>query len=218
MEDLTGHRFGRLTVLGLGEPVRYRADHPTKPGQIKRWKWRCRCDCGKEVSVDASNLKHCTFSCGCHRRESCGNLFRTHGDSGTPEYRIWCGMHKRCYNPNWKQYADYGGRGIKVCDRWRKSYANFLADIGRRPSPNHSLDRIDHDGDYSPENCRWATAVEQARNRRMARMLTYGGETMCLSAWAERYSLRAQTLGRRLRAGWDAERALTTPVEQQLSA
>jgi hypothetical protein len=127
-------------------------------------------------------------------------------------------MHKRCYNPNWKQYADYGGRGIKVCDRWRKSYANFLADIGRRPSPNHSLDRIDHDGDYSPENCRWATAVEQARNRRMARMLTYGGETMCLSAWAERYSLRAQTLGRRLRAGWDAERALTTPVEQQLSA
>ena len=131
----------------------------------------------------------------------------------TPEYRCWQSIRDRCYNPNNRDYAMYGGRGIAVCKRWRESSAAFLADMGPKPSPEHSIDRIDNDGDYSPENCRWATPAEQARNRKSSRLLTHNGETMTVAEWAERLAIKPGTLSMRLSYGWSVEKAVTTPVK-----
>ncbi len=128
-----------------------------------------------------------------------------------PEYRTWMAMRRRCHSPNDTYYADYGGRGITVCERWN-SFANFLADIGPKPSPKHTIDRIDNDGNYEPGNCRWATPAEQARNTRKNRILAYGGMTMCVSEWAERLSIRPNLIHDRLKLGWTTEAALTTPT------
>jgi hypothetical protein len=141
----------------------------------------------------------------------------THGNAFkgkvTKEYSAWVGMHGRCFNPKNHKYADYGGRGITVCDRWRYSFENFLADMGRKPSLKHSLGRIDNDGNYEPGNCRWETIAQQTRNRRSNRLLTIHGETLCLTDWAKRYGLPPRTVLARVRDyGWTIERALTTPL------
>jgi hypothetical protein len=119
-------------------------------------------------------------------------------------------MIKRCTNPNFKRYQDYGGRGIKVCDRWM-DFANFYADMGDAP-PGMSIDRIDNDGDYTPENCRWATTKQQCNNKRNNRILTLNGVSLTATQWCERIGLSQQTLASRLRAGWPVERALTEPA------
>jgi hypothetical protein len=129
-----------------------------------------------------------------------------------PLYSIWCGMKNRCYNRNEPTYPYYGGRGITVCEDWRLSFAFFWADMGPRPSPRHSLDRIDNDGPYSPDNCRWATRSEQSGNRRNNITLTHNGETTFAKEWARRVGLSYETLLHRLDRGWSAERALTTPA------
>lgn len=163
---LSGKRFSRWTVL---------AYHHTTSGRAY---WLCCCDCGTERTVYGMSLtRGVTQSCGCWRREvsvglgkmrkgSTGNrgATRTHGEAiaRTAEYRTWLSMHERCRN---KDRADYGGRGITVCERW-SSYDNFLTDMGRRPSPSLSLDRIDNDQGYGPDNCRWATKLQQQQNRR----------------------------------------------------
>lgn len=131
--------------------------------------------------------------------------------TATPEYRAWVAMRHRCYVKTTRDYANYGGRGITVCERWRESYDNFLADMGCKPSPRHSIDRIDNFGPYSPENCRWATQSEQNRNRRSCRLLEFQGRTQTLVAWVEEYGLTRQTVSYRLRRGWSLGRALTTP-------
>ena len=131
--------------------------------------------------------------------------------SHTPEYEIWQGMRKRCTNPNTRAYKYYGGRGIKVCERWMDSFESFFADMGKRPSPTHSIDRIDNDKDYSPDNCRWATKTEQSRNQRRNHLLTLGGETLTLAEWAERHQQKYSVVLFRLAHGWDAWKALTTP-------
>jgi hypothetical protein len=153
MINITGQRFGRLLVLSFAE-IRQRKAH-----------WLCRCDCGNERTFSGKHLRtgH-TTSCGCYKRANASK----HAESQrpwTPEYRAWCDLRSRCNNPKVKQYDDYGGRGISVCERW-DDYANFLADMGRRPSPAHSIDRRDNDGNYEPSNCRWATKEEQMQNRR----------------------------------------------------
>jgi hypothetical protein len=155
---IPGDRFGRLTVISLA------------PKRLRHTEWHCRCDCGEMKTTRASTLRAGrTRSCGCLGREELrtrrGNL--RHGQRWTIEYRIWSGMKSRCYNPKNKSYANYGGRGIRVCDRWLNSFEDFLADVGRRPSPAHSIDRYpDNDGDYRPGNVRWATAAQQAANKR----------------------------------------------------
>ena len=176
-------------------------------------RWLCRCDCGNEVSVATGSLR-CgeTQSCGCLRREITGQRTRTHGlsrKSGT--YAVWVGMRDRCFCVTDTSYHRYGGRGITVCERW-SSFENFLADMGERP-PGMTIDRIDNNGPYSPENCRWATNLEQSRNKRTSILITVGSETLCLSEWADRTGIDYWTLHGRIRRGWDPVRVVTTPKE-----
>lgn len=160
--NMTGQRFGRLTILGE-DPVRHN-------GKLC---WLCKCDCGEMMSANGTLLRNGTVkSCGCLRREmgvERGKTSRKHGEGAnqreTPEYRAWTNMKSRCQNPNHVQFPDYGGRGIRVCERWQ-TFENFLADVGRRPSKFHSIDRINNDGGYEPGNVRWATWEEQNSNQR----------------------------------------------------
>jgi hypothetical protein len=131
------------------------------------------------------------------------------------EYFAWAAMKARCYNPSHPGYARYGERGIRICDRWLESFDNFLADMGPRLSPEHSIDRIDNDGDYAPENCRWATRREQACNRSSNVRLEYAGESMVLKDWAARTGLHPMCISLRLHRGWPVERALTTPSQRR---
>ena len=135
------------------------------------------------------------------------------GRSHRPEYSNWSAMKARCLNPNHKNFKQYKGRGIKVCERWRNSFDNFYADMGPKPSPKHSIERRDNDGDYEPSNCFWATQAEQRRNQRNNRLLTFDGKTQCLIDWAAETGISRQAIYRRLKRGWDVQKALTIPTE-----
>jgi hypothetical protein len=192
---LIGRIFGRLEVIGTGR----------RKGRHRLW--ICRCRCGKEKEIRGDNLiAGVSTSCGCFHRE----VVSKHGAAGTEIYMIWGLMLARCRNPNALNYHLYGERGIRVCDRWH-DFTNFAVDMGPRPSPLHTLDRIDNNGNYEASNCRWATKKEQARNKRNNVLLTYRGETFTMSEWAERLDCTKHIILKRLRRGWSVERTLETP-------
>ena len=210
--DLLAQKFGRLVVLERAQNV--------LRGATKRPRsaWRCQCDCGTIAVVEGSNLKRgITKSCGCLSRESAALRKTTHGcakrGGRTPEFDIWCGMRQRCSDPSYKSFKHYGGRGIKVCARWG-DFVAFLQDMGPRPSPAHSIERNDSNGNYEPNNCRWATHKEQMRNTSRSVFLTHAdGTRRTLPEWAEISGLHPNRLRARLyRDGWSLERAISTPL------
>lgn len=165
----------------------------------------CRCSCGIEKLIKADNLvRGHTKSCGCIALERLSARSRTHGHASgrvSPTYRIWSGMIDRCENANTPCFVNYGGRGISVCARWRESFKNFLADMGERPA-GMSIDRIDNDGNYEPDNCRWASKTEQGRNKRSNRLVEFGGQRLTVPEWAEKLSVPQYRLYGRLYRGW----------------
>lgn len=206
VRDLTGQKLGKLTVLRL-------ADDYVKG----RARWVCQCECENIITVFSSNLtRRHTTSCGCHKKANYKTMNLKHGATAGGEksrypssYKIWCNIRQRCYDQGCPAYKYYGGRGIVMCERWL-DYANFVADMGE-PPPQRSLDRIDNDGPYSPNNCRWATRTEQARNKRSAHLISFHGETRSLVEWAEYLGVSRNKLHNRIFRGWDIERALTQP-------
>jgi hypothetical protein len=209
--DLVGTRFGHLVVL---KKVRH--------GKLSRYRLLCKCDCGKEWEVRPGDIKRtdgkATISCGCYAAQSLGDRRRTHGMKNAPEYKIWKSMRRRCINPDRPDYRFYGAKGITVCERWDK-FENFFADMGKRPD-GLTLDRIDNSGNYTPENCRWATWETQFANRpnlpnpAFMVLITHNGETHSISEWG-RIAGIGQLLAGRLHRGWTFERAFTEPVHRK---
>lgn len=201
--DLTGRRFGRLTA----ERVSHR-----RRGAIM---WECVCDCGNRKAVRASHLSGgFTSSCGCFRREFTTAKNTTHGLSRTPEHRAWLKMRARCEDPNNNEYHRYGGRGVKVCEEWQ-DFAAFLSAMGNKPTPEHTIDRIDCNGDYDPSNCRWATRVEQQNNKRNNHRITICGETKTIAEWERAKGLRRGLIGNRLAWGWNEFNAVMLPLQRR---
>lgn len=204
--DLVGQRFGKWTVLERD------TNHPAKKSY-----WICICDCGTRKSVKGESLRRGLSTC-CRCVYVKNGIQRTqtkHGKAGTKEYRTWSNIKKRVYKTTDQDYPRYGGRGIKMCERWN-DFRNFYADMGDAPSPSHSIDRIDNDGDYSPENCRWATPSQQTRNSTKARMVTFNGETKSVTDWAEEYGLPPKLLMKRLYRGDSFENAVAKPITNSL--
>jgi hypothetical protein len=213
-----GAKFDRLLVISEGwERVSAAGRHLETLVQV-------RCDCGAEKFMrPRSLLRPGVKSCGCAQREiaaAIGRASAKHGDAGSgagrgraPEYGVYRTMLSRCYNPNVSKFYDYGGRGISVAECWRGDggYERFLSDMGRRPV-DCSLERIDNDGPYSPDNCRWATMTEQCNNRRSNRIIEYDGRSQTLQQWSRELGIGYGTLHSRFELGWSIDKALQTRV------
>jgi len=193
-------KFGRLLVI-------------EQAVKAKHSKWKCLCDCGNITVVRQDHLKSgFTKSCGCLCLEIVKAAATKHGCSNTPAYVTWCNMKQRCYNQNDERYPDYGGRGITICDRWRNSFENFLADMGER-TKGEVIDRIDNNGNYEPENCRWMTYKVNNRNKRNTTLIEFNGEIRSISDWAEKLGMNYGVLVYRLVvAKWTVERAFSEEV------
>jgi hypothetical protein len=203
--NLVGQRFSRLTVLEFSH------SWFDKKGRPKKAIWKCLCDCGTIKDVVGGGLTSGkTQSCGCLNRENTSKTFKTHGMTGSKEHAIWKAMRQRCINPNDAGYEKYGGRGIAVCERWMESFENFYADMSDKP-PGKSLDRIDNEGDYCPENCRWADDIEQANNKRNTVWIPFDGKTLTFTGWSKETGLPRTTIVDRYYKGWSAEKIVTTP-------
>lgn len=204
--DLTGKRFGRLTVKGRSEN-RHNATY-----------WHCVCDCGKEVVVRGSSLK-CgdSKSCGCLVREISKERNTKHGGYGTRLYRIWDGMKARCRNPKAISYSNYGGKGIDVCPEWNDFVVFREWAIEHGYKDNLTIDRIDSKKNYMPDNCRWVDMVTQENNKSSNKYVTYNGKTMSLSMWAKELHLSYNMLLKRIKRGWPFERAINTePLKRKV--
>lgn len=205
-KNITGHRFGQLLVLG---PIGRQRDCIV---------WLCNCDCGSLVGANGRLLRSGkTRSCGCLQKRIAADRMTIHGMYGSKNYVIWISIIKRCTNPNSQSFADYGGRGISIHDKWRHdfmAFQDYVAGLPNHGESGYTLDRIDNDGSYVPGNIKWSTRKEQCRNTRRNIVLTHNGKTQCVAAWAEELRISASTIHHRLYAGWDVERALTTPTRK----
>jgi len=200
--DLSGKKYGRVMVNGIAP----KAGHHTK--------WFCTFDCGNKFTTSGNRLRNgTTKSCGCYALEVRKKCNTTHGRFYDPIYKVWNSMNQRCSNQKFKYYSDYGGRGIKVCESWLK-FENFLADMGERPD-GMTIDRVDNNKGYSPENCKWSTRIENANNKRNNRMITIGDETDTISNWCRRRGIKKSTVKSRVyNLGWSYEKAVTEPVRK----
>lgn len=201
-KNLLGRKFGRLTVISF--------DQFKNRGAY----WLCKCECGNTKSVKGSNLTSGNVkSCGCLRLEVLNTT--THGMSRTRLYNIYRSIIKRCELKSSKDFPRYGGRGITVFDGWKESFEAFRDwALSHGYRDDLTIDRIDVNGNYEPSNCRWVSSKQQAQNRRNNRLITFKGETLCLTEWARRLNCSHETLHSRLKNGWELERALTQPVRQ----
>jgi hypothetical protein len=209
--DLSGREFGRLRVTGAADLY-----------QGKRLRWSCVCECGTTTTVYGESLRRGdTLSCGCLGAENRLSSLTTHGlNVGGPHplYGTWINMKQRCSNPKASRYSRYGGRGIRVCDRWvhgeggKPAFECFVEDMGPKPTPQHSIERKDKDGNYEPGNCRWSIPTEQARNRRTTVSVDFDGEKISLAEYCERQNLTYKIVHQRLSRGWSLERATNYPV------
>lgn len=210
VRDLSGRTFGGWTV------DRFAGYRVTASGKAPCW--LCRCECGTTRAVRAGDLTSgASTSCGCRKDRATADRRTTHGNTrggvASREWRSWVAMRQRCTSRGSPSFRHYGGRGITVCDRWRDSFANFLADMGPAPGPNPSLDRIDPNGNYEPGNCRWIPRDEQPRNRRCSRNITYDGVTMTAAEWARRLGCQSNAIYARLNMGWSHREIIETPVK-----
>lgn len=206
VKDLTGQRFGRLTVL---------YESPERLGGFACWV--CKCDCGNITKpIRSNNLKSgTTKSCGCLSRETTQKRSLKHGCSNSKIYRAWENIKTRCLNNNSDDFKNYGARGIKICKEWESNFQAFYDWSMSHGYEEHlTIDRIDVNGNYCPENCRWSTMKEQQRNRRNNRIITAFGESLTMSQWSEKTGIPTQILYMRLKSGWSVERALTTKVRK----
>lgn len=204
VKQMIGSKFGRLIVCA--EAGR---------GTTRQALWSCICECNNRVVVAGYHLRSGnTKSCGCLQRSQASSANTRHGLASSPEYRILNGIIQRCTNPTLKAFDRYGGRGIKVCDRWLHGEAGksgielFFDDMGSRPTLKHSIDRVDNNGDYEPGNCRWATRIRQARNKSNNRIVKIDGEEMSLAEACDRKGVSYKTVWERLNRGLDINQAL----------
>lgn len=198
--DLTGRTVNKLTVIKRVENVK------------RQPAWLCKCECGGEIRVLGHTLRSQDIAdCGCGSRERRAAVRRTHGMTNTPEFKIWSLIKERCLKPNCKAWKWYGGKGITLCDRWLK-FENFYADMGPRPSEKHSVDRVDNTRGYSPDNCRWATDIQQANNRTNNVLITREGVTQTMKQWAQQLGIPyAVVKARRLSGVPDSELFAPSP-------
>lgn len=211
--DLTGQVYERLTVIK-------RVDDYISPSGDRKVQWLCKCKCGKEVIVTGNNLKNGNIkSCGCYNRELLPKINSTHNASNTRLYHIWTCMKDRCYNPKNKKYKDYGGRGIIICDEWIndfEAFANWAYDNGYIENVSRgecTIDRIDVNGNYCQQNCRWVNQKVQTNNKRNNHYITYNGETHTVTEWNNILGYKKGVLSRRIFSGWSIEDAFTKPVK-----
>lgn len=206
MNDLTGQKFGRLTVESFS--------HRQPNGA---YIWNVVCICGVRKQVAKNNLiSNNTRSCGCLKNEICKTKLKTHGLSGTKTHRIWKSMISRCYIPSATGFKNYGARGISVCDRWRKSFVNFLFDMGECPD-GFSIDRIDVNGNYEPSNCRWITFSEQQRNRRN-NVVLLADVPLSMAQAAKKAGVSYDTIRARRKRGWPDELCVKYGINTKLHA
>ena len=204
MADLSGKRFGKLFAIGATS----RNGHGYSI---------CQCDCGNRFVTRNDGLKSGeTVSCGCYNKEKSksGNSRRTHGQAGKRLYKIWQNMKARCYNKNVKQYKDYGGRGITVCSKWKDNFSAFqhwAINSGYRD--DLTIERIDNNGDYSEDNCKWVTLSEQQGNKRNNHIAVIDGVSHTLTQWARIYNIKPSVVNWRVNNGWDVKKALTVVIK-----
>lgn len=219
MIDMTGWKMwehgvpdSRITVLKRAE-----TPHRTYANGKSIYFWECLCSCGTKFESDGNRIRsgRCK-SCGCYQKEAASNKMKTHGMKGTRIYGIWRGIKDRCLNKNCTAYKNYGGRGITICDEWKDDFVSFYEwAINNGYEDNLTIDRINVNKNYCPENCRWATALEQGRNKRDNRYITYQGETKSLIEWSEITGVNPSTIRGRLIRGWAVDDALKNNIDKE---